>query len=98
MNYIYKSFKPENSYQSSISFPISAGIYSTWVNPVTDESINSYSIFTTEANELMAEIHNNKKRMPVVLKKQDHQAWLSSKDHQNFAFPYDVPLIATAVE
>ncbi|MBZ9730894.1 SOS response-associated peptidase [Salegentibacter sp. JZCK2] len=74
-----------------------AGIYSTWTNPETNESINSYSIVTTEANELMAEIHNNKKRMPVVLKKQDHQSWLTGTDHQNFAFPYDVPLIASEV-
>ena len=75
-----------------------AGIYSTWINPETDESINSYSIVTTEANELMAEIHNNKKRMPVVLKKQDHKSWLNGTEHQNFAFPYEIPLIATAVE
>ncbi len=44
-----------------------AGIYSTWKNPENGEQINSYSILTTEANELMSEIHNNKKRMPVVL-------------------------------
>ncbi|MGW1456611.1 SOS response-associated peptidase [Salegentibacter agarivorans] len=75
-----------------------AGIYSIWVNPETNESINSYSIVTTEANELMAEIHNNKKRMPVVLKSQDHKSWLNGTEHHDFAFPYEVPLIATAVD
>ena len=48
-----------------------AGIYSTWKNSKTDEVVNSYSILTTEANELMSEIHNNKQRMPVVLKRED---------------------------
>ncbi|WP_339646945.1 SOS response-associated peptidase [uncultured Salegentibacter sp.] len=74
-----------------------AGIYSNWINPQTNEALNTYSIVTTEANELMSEIHNNKKRMPVVLKQQDHQAWLNGQDHSNFAFPYEVPLIATEV-
>ena len=75
-----------------------AGIYSTWNNPETDETLNTYSIVTTEANELMAVIHNNKKRMPVVLKKQDHKSWLNGAEHQNFAFPYEVSLIASAVD
>ncbi len=38
-----------------------AGIYSEWINQATDEIVNSYSIVTTEANTLMAEIHNTKK-------------------------------------
>ncbi|WP_373060192.1 SOS response-associated peptidase [Zunongwangia sp. H14] len=75
-----------------------AGIYSTWKNPETDDLVNSYSIITTEANELMSEIHNNKKRMPVVLKKEDHSLWLSGKEVSHFAFPYEVPLNATHVE
>lgn len=75
-----------------------AGIYSTWTNPQTNKLINSYSILTTEANELMSEIHNNKKRMPVVLKKEDQQTWLSGTEVLNFAFPYEVPLIASEVD
>ncbi|MBZ9629758.1 SOS response-associated peptidase [Salegentibacter sp. LM13S] len=74
-----------------------AGIYSSWTNPQTNELINSYSIITTEANELMSEIHNNKKRMPVVLKKEDQSNWLSGTEVSNFAFPYEVPLIASEV-
>ncbi len=75
-----------------------AGIYSTWKNPATGEQINSYSIITTEANELMSEIHNNKKRMPVVLKKEDQQGWLNGVDLSNFAFPYEVDLKAVSVQ
>ncbi len=74
-----------------------AGIYSNWTNLQTNELINSYSIITTEANELMAKIHNNKKRMPVVLKAQDHQNWLNGSKISNFAFPYDVSLNANQI-
>lgn len=71
-----------------------AGIYSHWKNPETGELINSYSILTTEANELMSKIHNNKKRMPVVLKKEDREKWLSGREVSTFAFPYEVELLA----
>lgn len=74
-----------------------AGIYSSWRDPHTNEQLNSYSILTTEANELMSEIHNNKKRMPVVLKKADHDLWLSGAEIAKFAFPYEVPLRAREV-
>ena len=74
-----------------------AGIYSSWKNPATDQLINSYSILTTEANELMSEIHNNKKRMPVVLRKQDHHRWLNDADISQFAFPYEVDLRANKI-
>lgn len=74
-----------------------AGIYSSWTNPETNELVNSYSIVTTEANELMSEIHNHKKRMPVVLKKEDRQSWLSGRETSDFAFPYEVQLKAQTV-
>ena len=74
-----------------------AGIYSSWRNPNTGEQLNSYSILTTEANELMSEIHNNKKRMPVVLKATDRNLWLSGVETENFAFPYEVELRAMEV-
>lgn len=74
-----------------------AGIYSNWTNPKNNELVNSYSILTTDANELMAKIHNNKKRMPIVLKKQDYKNWLNGTEIKNFALPYDVPLTAKEV-
>jgi putative SOS response-associated peptidase YedK len=54
-----------------------AGIYSSWTNKLTGEVINTYSMVTTEANELMAEVHNTKKRMPVILTKENEQDWLN---------------------
>lgn len=74
-----------------------AGIYSSWKNTATNTLVNSYSILTTDANELMSEIHNNKKRMPIVLKKEDQASWLGNSDISNFAFPYDVQLEAREI-
>lgn len=71
-----------------------AGLYSTWKEPETGNIVNSYSIITTEANELMSEIHNNKKRMPVILKEQDRKNWLKGTPVSNFAFPYEAELKA----
>lgn len=75
-----------------------AGIYSRWRNPETGVSLSSYSILTTEANELMSRIHNNKKRMPVVLRKEDRNRWLSGGEVSNFSFPYEVELEARETE
>ena len=73
-----------------------AGIYSKWVD--FDGSVfNSYSIITTEANDLMSEIHNTKKRMPVILKKEDENDWLQGKSVEAFKLPYQTELEATAL-
>lgn len=74
-----------------------AGIYTEWTN-FDNIKINSYSIITTQANELMREIHNTKQRMPVILKKQDEQNWLKGKNYQDFAYPYSCDLVATSLE
>lgn len=74
-----------------------AGIFSQWTNP-NNEIINSYSIITTQANELMSEIHNTKQRMPIILKKQDEQHWLQGENYKDFAFPYSSNLVATSLE
>jgi len=75
-----------------------AGIYSEWLNNTTGEIINSYSIITTEANMLMAEIHNTKKRMPVILKPEDEKNWLNHEPIKNFANPYEVNLVAKPLD
>jgi putative SOS response-associated peptidase YedK len=77
-----------------------AGIYSTWKNPATDAVLNSFSIVTTKANETMQYIHNNKKRMPVMLKSKDEKDWLSGDiPYQQFAFPaYNPNLLAFPAE
>lgn len=53
-----------------------AGLYSEWIPPDENEQVSTFTIITTEANELMAEIHNSKKRMPVVLGRNDEKKWI----------------------
>lgn len=53
-----------------------AGIYDTWVHPSSGSIQNTFSMLTCTANPLMAEIHNTKKRMPVILSKDQEENWL----------------------
>ena len=50
-----------------------AGLYETWTSPDKKEVI-SCAIITTEANELIAPIHD---RMPVIVPKKDERVWIS---------------------
>ena len=63
------------------------GIYSQWVNTSTREIVTTYSQITTEANPLMAEIHNTKKRMPVILSNQTGKNWLTHRNILDFSYP-----------
>lgn len=63
------------------------GIYSHWTDTESGKDITTFSIVTTEANELMAEIHNTKHRMPVVLNKSIEMEWLKDRAIEDFAFP-----------
>jgi putative SOS response-associated peptidase YedK len=74
-----------------------AGFYSEWTNPTNGDNMITYTIATTEANELMEEIHNNKKRMPIILKKENRNDWLMGEALEKFQFPYEVDLKALAV-
>lgn len=71
-----------------------AGIWDEWVDKKTGELVKSYSIITTEANELMAEIHNNKKRMPIILTEENENRWLNGDDYLFFKNP-EINLIAS---
>jgi putative SOS response-associated peptidase YedK len=61
-----------------------AGIYSNWTDTQTGEIKNSYSIITTKATEVMAKIHNTKKRMPVILTPQNENLWLNGSSINEF--------------
>ena len=54
-----------------------AGLYSEWTQSSTGEVICTFSIITTDANDLMAEIHNSKKRMPAILAGNNESKWLN---------------------
>src|SRR5690554_664249 len=54
-------------------------IFNRWVNRQTGELRDTFSIITTDANPLMATIHNSKKRMPLILPKSSIEAWTDPK-------------------
>ena len=53
-----------------------AGIWDSWTDPVKGESIKTCSVITTTANSLLEKVHNTRKRMPVILKKEQETKWL----------------------
>ena len=73
-----------------------AGLYSITQNAETGKEQKTFTMLTTEANQLMSEIHNSKKRMPIILKREDEQKYLQNHKLENFAFPYSVNLAAEA--
>jgi putative SOS response-associated peptidase YedK len=50
-----------------------AGLWDAWKEPNGDNWLQSFSIITTEANEIMSAIHT---RMPVILRECDWKRWL----------------------
>lgn len=52
-----------------------AGIWDSWTNPESQEVIQSFSIITTSANELLQKIPHH--RMPVILPDHAYHTWLN---------------------
>ncbi|NLM37693.1 MAG: SOS response-associated peptidase [Firmicutes bacterium] len=75
-----------------------AGIWEEWADPATGELIRTYSILTTEANPLLAKIHNTKKRMPVILPRKRERAWLSAGLSMNELLSFLQPFPAAQME
>ena len=55
------------------------GLYNEWLDPETSQFVNTVAIGITEANEVMKEIHNSKKRMPTILNEDLAWEWLMEK-------------------
>lgn len=71
-----------------------AGLYDTWINQSTRAVYHGFSIITTEANPLMAEIHNTKKRMPLLIHEGSVAAFLQeAREITSFA-PIDEQFMA----
>lgn len=60
-----------------------AGIYHI-NNILFDKPMLTYALVTTQANKLMAEIHTEKKRMPVFLNSSEAEEWLLNKPYKSF--------------
>jgi len=54
-----------------------AGLWENWKDPASGEWIRTFAIITTDANDLVADIHN---RMPVILSPSDYNKWLSEEE------------------
>jgi len=59
---------------------------------------DTFSILTTEANELMADIHNSKKRMPVILRKDEEKLWLSGEPLEVYHNRKEIELVAEPLD
>jgi putative SOS response-associated peptidase YedK len=53
-----------------------AGVWEHWKFPEEDTFLESFSILTTTANELIAPLHD---RMPVILRPEDYAMWLDTQ-------------------
>jgi putative SOS response-associated peptidase YedK len=53
------------------------GICSSWTDKETGEHLDTFSILTTDANPMMARIHNSKQRMPVIIPPHLYKEWLT---------------------
>jgi len=53
-----------------------AGIWQPWTDKETGETIDTFAIVTTKANELMVAVHNTKKRMPNILPEDLAYEWI----------------------
>jgi putative SOS response-associated peptidase YedK len=73
---IGKKKQPHYIYAADHQPLLFAGLFAQWTDTQTGELLQSYSIITTDANDLMAEIHNVKKRMPVILSNPQAKAFL----------------------
>jgi putative SOS response-associated peptidase YedK len=83
--YEWRHYKPERA-KKEISYPYvirttqdyfyMAGIWQPWTDKETGEVINTFAIVTTNANDLMKEIHNTKKRMPTILTEDLAYEWI----------------------
>jgi putative SOS response-associated peptidase YedK len=54
-----------------------AGLWEAWKDKENGKAIETYTVVTTDPNELMEPIHN---RMPVILHRKDYERWLTVAD------------------
>jgi putative SOS response-associated peptidase YedK len=70
-----------------------AGLYSRWKDRQKETYYYSYTVLTTAANTLMSQIHNSKKRMPVIIRREYEKDWLNpnltNEDVLAFCSPFD---------
>ncbi|GGG18291.1 hypothetical protein GCM10011323_23090 [Pontibacter amylolyticus] len=56
-----------------------AGLWDEWLDKSTDEVLHTYTIITTNANDIVKPIHG---RMPVILSPEAEELWLGEHETQ----------------
>ncbi|WP_262249745.1 SOS response-associated peptidase [Parapedobacter soli] len=83
VNGFYEPHKPKLSEKDTVSYYLHLPgkeiftlgiIYAVW------NGMPTFSVITTPANEQLERIHNDKKRMPLVIPQERRDEWLSAKD------------------
>ncbi|MGA7887783.1 MAG: SOS response-associated peptidase [Acidobacteriaceae bacterium] len=73
-----------------------AGLWDTWKDKTTGQPLETYTIITTEPNELTAKLHN---RMPVIVAPRDYERWLAPADPARLPIdllrPFDADLMTS---
>ena len=68
-------------------------VFDTWIDRSTGQVFNTFSIVTTPANQLMAMIHNVKKRMPLILDYEAADKWINplstTEEIKSLILPFD---------
>jgi putative SOS response-associated peptidase YedK len=54
-----------------------AGLWERWRDPATKVPLETFTVITTDANELLEAMHD---RMPVILEPKDYDRWLQPGD------------------
>ena len=71
-----------------------AGLWERWTDKATNEPLETYTIITTEPNELTVKVHN---RMPVILAPEDYDRWMRHADPAQLPIdlfrPFDAALM-----
>jgi putative SOS response-associated peptidase YedK len=62
-----------------------AGLWEDWKDPANNEWLHTCTIITGESNKFVRQIHT---RMPVILPKEHHDAWLSGEAGKEVLIPF----------
>ncbi len=73
-----KTVQPYFIYPANGDMLMLGCVYSDWHNPELGATVRTFSIITTNANLRMAQIHNKKRRMPLVILPGRMDEWLDN--------------------
>jgi len=80
--YVWRKIDPKTKQPFAIALKDNsifafAGLWERCKDKATGQRLETYTIFTTDSNELVEPIHN---RMPVILAPRDYERWLAPAD------------------